>query len=354
MINLKQRKDQSVENLKIQFDELCNLLESAGEELSAKYKMRHFRKALKRDIIYELDRAPPSIRTDWEAMIKEVKRIETNFKRYDIIDDEEFHGNTKRGPPVASKNGNSSTVSEASSDISTVIRELCNDMKELKITISNNGSVYNSQSSYGRNNKGYNNNNNVFNPNYLKCYTCGGMGHKAIHWKREGAAVSGRDAVAHDIHKHVQETNQNTITTNPTKINAIMVVPEFEDINEENAPINIYNLGKRTRSQNSDPAIQNTTDTSRQARRNRNEQIAGPSHSQTNHNNLQLPSIQNILNQNVVTNTNNETSSNNAVSGKRIKTKRLRAPPRRIAVTNEKVDSDIWKKLEIAKIERFA
>ncbi|KAG1257677.1 hypothetical protein G6F68_009191 [Rhizopus microsporus] len=351
MINLKQRKDQSVENLKIQFDELCNLLESAGEELSAKYKMRHFRKALKRDIIYELDRAPPSIRTDWEAMIKEAKRIETNFKRYDIIDDEEFHGNTKRGPPVASKNGNSSTVSEASSDISTVIRELCNDMKELKITISNNGSVYNSQSSYGRNNKGYNNNNNVFNPNYLKCYTCGGMGHKAIHWKREGAAVSGRDAVAHDIHKHVQETNQNTITTNPTKINAIMVVPEFEDINEENAPINIYNLGKRTRSQNSDPAIQNTADTSRQARRNRNEQIAGTSHSQTNHNNLQLPSIQNILNQNVVTNTNNETSSNNAVSGKRIKTKRLRAPPRRIAVTNEKVDSDIWKKLEIAKIE---
>ncbi|KAG1535855.1 hypothetical protein G6F51_011301 [Rhizopus arrhizus] len=351
MINLKQRKDQSVENLKIQFDELCNLLESAGEELSAKYKMRHFRKALKRDIIYELDRAPPSIRTDWEAMIKEAKRIETNFKRYDIIDDEEFHGNTKRGPPVASKNGNSSTVSEASSDISTVIRELCNDMKELKITISNNGSVYNSQSSYGRNNKGYNNNNNVFNPNYLKCYTCGGMGHKAIHWKREGAAVSGRDAVAHDIHKHVQETNQNTITTNPTKINAIMVVPEFEDINEENAPINIYNLGKRTRSQNSDPAIQNTADTSRQARRNRNEQIAGPSRSQTNHNNLQLPSIQNILNQNVVTNTNNETSSNNAVSGKRIKTKRLRAPPRRIAVTNEKVDSDIWKKLEIAKIE---
>lgn len=201
MINLKQRKDQSVENLKIQFDELCNLLESAGEELSAKYKMRHFRKALKRDIIYELDRAPPSIRTDWEAMIKEAKRIETNFKRYDIIDDEEFHGNTKRGPPVASKNGNSSTVSEASSDISTVIRELCNDMKELKITISNNGSVYNSQSSYGRNNKGYNNNNNVFNPNYLKCYTCGGMGHKAIH-------------CTNNIRQNIQGTQNMHITEN--------------------------------------------------------------------------------------------------------------------------------------------
>lgn len=185
IISLRQRKEQSVEDLKIQFDELCNLLESADEEIPENHKIRYFRKALKKDILYELDRAPITIRSNWDTMIKEAKRIEMNFKRYDIVDDDEFQKksiNSKR-LDIGDNTDNpvpSSSVSNASSELSTVIRQLCNDMKELKITISNNGSVYNSQQSYLPRKDHFKRYNNNSSTNYIKCFTCGEMGHKSV------------------------------------------------------------------------------------------------------------------------------------------------------------------------------
>lgn len=149
----------------------------------------------------------------------------------------------------------------------------------------------------------------------------------------------------------IDKTNKNA--TNTTKINAVMVVPEFEDITEDTAPVEIYNLGKRGRPHNSESTSMAENNTNKDIRRNRTtppEHLDGPSFSSIRDTQTQLPGIQNILNRNSSAD-NIEMASHRAISGKQLKIKRLRAPPRKIPITNDKVDSDIWSKLEATRIE---
>ncbi|CEG75313.1 hypothetical protein RMATCC62417_10378 [Rhizopus microsporus] len=149
----------------------------------------------------------------------------------------------------------------------------------------------------------------------------------------------------------MNKTNKNA--TNTTKINAVMVVPEFEDITEDTAPVEIYNLGKRGRPHNSESTSMAENNTNKDIRRNRTtppEHLDGPSFSSIRDTQTQLPGIQNILNRNSSAD-NIEMASHRAISGKQLKIKRLRAPPRKIPITNDKVDSDIWSKLEATRIE---
>lgn len=187
--------------------------------------------------------------------------------------------------------------------------------------------------------------------------------------------MSGRDAVVQNDITYVTRTNMNTSynnntsindkgantkinktnenTTNATKINAVMVVPEFEEITEDTAPVEIYNLGKRGRFHNSESTSMAENNANKDIRRNRTtppEPLAGPSSSHIRDTQTQLPGIQNILNRNPSAD-NIETISHRAISGKQLKTKRLRAPPRKIPITNDKVNSDIWNKLETTRIE---
>ncbi|RCH78581.1 hypothetical protein CU097_001403, partial [Rhizopus azygosporus] len=83
--------------------------------------------------------------------------------------------------------------------------------------------------------------------------------------------------------------------------NAVMVVPEFEDITEDTAPVEIYNLGKRGRSHNSESTSMAENNTNKDIRRNRTtppEPLDGPSLSHIRDAQTQLPGIQNILNRN--------------------------------------------------------
>jgi hypothetical protein len=206
--NIKQTNEQTVDDIKLRVEELCNHL-SIEEDNS--FKIRHFKNALRKDLQYELDRFPPQQNT-WKAITDEARRLEMIQKKHGIIDTEGIHNRNSVTSGTGSvlpfmDNSNyarSSSASITNSDISSTLKELCNSMEQLKISINNQGSVvgtsngqvnrsnYNNHQTNGTRRYDPSNNMNS-NINNMQCYLCGTTGHKAYNCPQSTFRTTGQN-----------------------------------------------------------------------------------------------------------------------------------------------------------------
>lgn len=200
---IQQTDNESVDNVKVKMERLCNNL---GLDKDNELIIRKFYKALRKDIQYELDRDNILFKK-WDDITTEARRIEMVHKKHGIV--EATYVSNIIVPPTltptsinvitpsisASNNQHHVTSShqkgnDVNSVLSSTLQSLCDNLAELRITVNdmrnepkynksygNNGgnSFYQKNNSNGGNGYRYNGNSGP-----IKCYICGVENHKSF------------------------------------------------------------------------------------------------------------------------------------------------------------------------------